>query len=138
MVRPQVFGDSRRDSNPPRWFSSEKVERRSAVGFLAPSGEEATMSHRGHISKGSFVVAGGGPATIGKDTSGIRRGAFMTGTPVTRSNENLQAEFPEMSDSIASAGPVPTTVELAQHWARQAELERRLADLKARIKAAKR
>jgi hypothetical protein len=96
------------------------------------------MSHRGHISKGSFVVAGGGPATIGKDSSGIRRGAFMTSTPVTRSNKNLQVEFPDMADVIASAGRVPSAADLAVHWARQAELEQRLADLKVRIKAVKR
>ena len=92
---------------------------------------------RKDVQRGEFLTADGGKATLGRDTSKIRRGVFLTSTPRS-SARNLQREFPEMSDALAFAGRVPSAADLAVHWARQAELEQRLADLKARIKSVKR
>lgn len=92
------------------------------------------MARREDIRKGSFIIADGGPATIGKDTSKIRRGAFMTSTPQPR---NLAREFPEMAGAIEAAGAPLTTRQLAERWQRQADLEERFANLKTKIRSAK-
>jgi len=45
----------------------------------------------------------------------------------------LGREFEHFADVIEAAGPVPAAAELARNWARTAELEQRLADLKQRV-----
>lgn len=95
------------------------------------------MARKEEIRKGEFLTAGGGAATISDRRDKIRKGMYLTSTPRPNSKK-LQREFPEMSDALALAGRVPSAADLAVHWARQAELEQRLADLKVRIKSVKR
>ena len=54
--------------------------------------------------RGQFITADGGRATVGKDTSWIRRGAFMTSDPVVRrSRDDAEPRHQFVEHSTASA-----------------------------------
>jgi hypothetical protein len=97
------------------------------------------MARREDIRKGSFVVADGGKAEFGSTRRDrIAKGKFMTVDAVVDRPAKIEKQFPEMAGAIEAAGRLPTAADLAQHWARQAELEQRVADLKVKVKAVKR
>jgi hypothetical protein len=96
------------------------------------------MSARGHVSKGQFMVGQGYAAAISKSKPEIRRGMFLTSDAVVDRPATLERQFPEMADVLAHAGPVPSAADLAEHWRKTAELEARIASLKAKVKAVKR
>lgn len=92
---------------------------------------------RREVRRGEFITADGGKVTMGKDTSRIKRGAFMTSDAVVERPAILEKRFPEMAGAIEAAGAPLTTRQLAEHWQRQADLEERFANLKTKIRSAK-
>lgn len=91
------------------------------------------MPRREAPQKGQFIVAGGGTATVTDKRDKIRKGQFMTVDAVVDRPASLSQRYPEMADTIAAAGPIPTAADLAKHWAEQAEIEARLIALRNKV-----
>ncbi|UGX96769.1 hypothetical protein G6321_00017145 [Bradyrhizobium barranii subsp. barranii] len=95
------------------------------------------MSYRGHVSKGSFIIAHGGPVSGGKANLEIRKGQFITVDCVPNQRPPpVPKDLEQIEGAVEAAGPNYGPA-FEKELAAIMELTRRLELVKAQLSSSK-